>query len=753
MTLLLRLLGLEGGTSVESIVDAAWKITKPPSDGLLALVVGVALLLAAINFLPQIKMRASVRLWAFLLRLAMAALLLVVITQVELHLNLKLEEPQHWVVVVDDSGSMATADAADGKTRFAAALNDLNAIRSAAGNGVELDIRTLSGEPLGTEAGKGPTLIEKGIARAALSAADVDRVIFLTDGRDTESRDLTDLGSDLKARGIELDVKLYGSQMPPRDTAIFAEPERAVIRLGEELVIRGSITGTAGDQTHIVALKEDGRKVKDVEIPPDRRSRFIVNYKPKRSGRHTYTLALAGTDTLQMNNSYSFKAQVVEERIKVLMIEGFPGYEFKLMKYAVETDPMVELVTVCHIPGGGVYVQGNPLHRNPNEGIITSQADLFKYDVVILMDVSRQYFRAGGDISESRLRNIVEFVTKRGGGLIVCGGQDVFRAGGYQDSALMEVLPFDLSTRYSTEDQFPGKFFASVPKPAYSHPVLRMFADPIKNRERLNSLRQLNGSNNVGGFKPLATPLLTRFVKLPDARGEKQDVEVPLLAYQAVGEGKVVAAATDTFWRWQLQPDFDDPPLQALMANIIRYVAPPPYKQPGLPNVSLADASPQVGQEVVLATTLKDKNYDPIQKADLKVTVTRPDGSTQHLYPRDLPEQPGYYEYRVPLTMPGTYDVTAAYNKQTFETSFVVEASGSEYAELSADADAMAALTKAAGGRIIESVDAAALAAGTQPSAVDGVRDLQVWNSPLVLILFVGLVCIDCFIRKRQGLA
>ena len=39
------------------------------------------------------------------------------------------------------------------------------------------------------------------------------------------------------------------------------------------------------------------------------------------------------------------------------------------------------------------------------------------------------------------------------------------------------------------------------------------------------------------------------------------------MAYHAVGEGKVVAAGIDTFWRWQLQPDFDDPPLQTLLAN------------------------------------------------------------------------------------------------------------------------------------------------------------------------------------------
>jgi len=32
-------------------------------------------------------------------------------------------------------------------------------------------------------------------------------------------------------------------------------------------------------------------------------------------------------------------------------------------------------------------------------------------------------------------------------------------------------------------------------------------------------------------------------------------------------------------------------------------------------------------------------------------------------------------------------------------------------------------------------------------------RELQVWNSPLVVILFLFLVSLDCYVRKRQGLA
>lgn len=99
--------------------------------------------------------------------------------------------------------------------------------------------------------------------------------------------------------------------------------------------------------------------------------------------------------------------QVVEEKINVLLLEGFPRFEFKLFKAVLEVDPLVNLVCVSQLPGGGVYVQGEPLHKNAEQGLIASQAELFKYDVVILRDVPRALFCAGGDTGESRLRMLV----------------------------------------------------------------------------------------------------------------------------------------------------------------------------------------------------------------------------------------------------------------------------------------------------------------------------------------------------------
>lgn len=754
MNTLLRLFGLESGADVYRAVDGSWQATQSISSSWWYALIAAGLVLALINFSPLISMRPGLRIITFLLRLAMVGLLLLVLAGVEWHGQLELNEPQRWVVLIDDSASMATRDVNE-KSRYEAAQADLESLRAAAEeHGVELEVQTISGAAPGAEsAGQGPTLIEAAVRRAALSRVHPNRLILLTDGRDSERRHLAPLGEELAAHNIALDVRMYGSTSAPADSGITAEPARGVIRLGEEIVVQGAVTGhPAGDETS-VTLKEDGKLVKTFPVSAKDNWRFQYVHKPKDKGQHLYSFELPAGDTVALNNSVSFPVTVVEEKINVLLIEGFPRNEFKLIKGVLEVDPLVNLVSMAHIPGGGVYVQGTPLHRNPKQGLITSQADLFLYDVVILRDVGRSYFRAGGDTSEPALANLVQFVTKRGGGLIVTGGQDAYRAGGYETSQLAEILPFDLSDQISGQPQFEGLFFVSIPKPAFQHPLLKLLPEEADNRERLQSLRQLDGSNNVGRFKPLATPLMTRTVQLKGTGDKMVDVEVPILAYMAVGEGKVLATSVDTLWRWQLQPDFDDPPLAMMLANAVRYLAPPPGKKPGTPNVEATDGTPQVGQDLLLTTELRDANFDPLVGEDVLVTVTRPDASTFRMFPRDLPEEPGAYQYRIPLEQPGPYKVVVKHKKTESIREFLAGAAAGEYADLSTDQPAMEQLVATARGRIAPAKASTWLnSLNYEPAHITVERDLQVWNSPLVLVLFLGLVCLDCYLRKRQGL-
>ena len=174
--------------------------------------------------------------------------------------------------------------------------------------------------------------------------------------------------------------------------------------------------------------------------------------------------------------------EVIDDPIRVLYVEGTPRFELKFLSRWLARDPVVELTTVTRMPKGGWYAQGKVRHKKLDEGFPVTPAELFQYDVLIFGDIPRAVFRQGGDLAETKLMQIVEFVAERGGGLITMGGRSVYGAGMYQGSAIEQVLPFriDGMKKY----QVPGMYALEPAKEALSHPVMALAEGPTASRPK-----------------------------------------------------------------------------------------------------------------------------------------------------------------------------------------------------------------------------------------------------------------------------
>jgi uncharacterized membrane protein len=411
----------------------------------------------------------------------------------------------------------------------------------------------------------------------------------------------------------------------------------------------------------------------------------------------------------------------------------------------LEADPGVSLLSVLRTPGGGWYVKGKAHHKDPEAGVPASADELFRYDVLILGDVPRATFSEDGDRTETKLRNIADFVLRRGGGLITLGGQHVYTAGNYGDSPLAEVLPFDLNP--SKEQQFAGKFFMDVPPAALEHPVMRLSPEPEKCDEMWKEMVQLDGCNAVGGIRPAATLLGYR---------EMGKERLPVLASVKVGRGRVLSAAFDSSWRWQLARTTKESYAQVFWGNAVRYLAPDPRREPNTPTIEEYGGRPAVGETLHLASELLDDFYQPISKAPLEVRVARPTGLLVLHYPSDIPEVPGLYEYDVELPEAGEYRIET-YHQGAKRSERVVEVreSTDEFLDVSPNVAALSELARATGGVCVNPQDTVKLTAALniQPDKEPGQAVVPLWNHPLTLIAFVLVVCLDCLVRKRGGLA
>jgi hypothetical protein len=233
---------------------------------------------------------------------------------------------------------------------------------------------------------------------------------------------------------------------------------------------------------------------------------------------------------------------------------------------------------------------------------------------------------------------------------------------------------------------------------------------------------------------------------------------VPALTVQEVGKGKVLSLAFDTTWRWEMMRDEDSPDrYRRFWGNAVRHLAPDPRLQPERPQIQRAKANPAVGETITLSTRLVDKYFQPIRGADVTVSVRSPSGRLLLMYPRDDRNRPGLYEYAVTLDEPGDWMVRVSIPGKSEPAEEVIRAgeSDEELDDPRARPDRMADLAAATGGKAFTPEEAQDLLKTLQVKSRLDVRTCVValWNLPLMLVLFTALVCLDCLIRKRRGMA
>ena len=133
---------------------------------------------------------------------------------------------------------------------------------------------------------------------------------------------------------------------------------------------------------------------------------------------------------------------------------------------------------------------------------------------------------------------LTQFV-EDGGTVIFLGGDAAFGRGGYAATPLAALFPWRISDR--EPELAHGLFPVHVPPTGMGNPILATVEDIVSRGDAT-----LEAVNQVDELKPGATALL-------DARVNGR--ELAAVATQPFGKGRVMAIASNTFWKWAMQPD------------------------------------------------------------------------------------------------------------------------------------------------------------------------------------------------------
>ncbi len=687
----------------------------------------------------------------WLLQASMVALLLLLLWQPAISVSTLTPQQNIISVVLDDSRSMSIPE--QGGTRRDQALKVLNSgLLHALQQKYQVRLYRMSDtvqriDKPGAITGTGnATHIGDSLKQvmAEASSLPVGAVVLLSDGAENSGGiDLATM-NDIRRYHIPVHTIGIGRTQFARDVEISdaQTPPRVMTDSRVSMLVSFHQRGYSG-QKATITLRDDNRVLasRDVTLKGDgvqQTEPLVFDAGPAGVRNLRVTInPLAGEENAN-NNSLVRLVNVVSEHPRILYIEGDPRWEFKFIRRAMDDEQNLRLVTMLRTTENKIYRQGIDDPKDLEDGFPATPEELFKYQGLIIGDVSAGYF------TPTQLDLIKQFVDRRGGGVLFLGGKGTLADGGYAQSPLADLLPVTLPNRKVTfvRDRAAVELTAA----GADSLTTRLEEDPQANVERWKKLPELANYQDVGEPKPGAVVLADLLP--PGGR------RLPLLVMQNYGRGRTAVLATAGTWRWQMLQPVADRTHEIFWQQLLRWVADSPgHVLSSTPQPVLSDE-----KQVQLRAEVRDNKYLPVADAQVHAEVTGPNGLDQSVELTPDPVTAGLYTATWTAQAPGGYaaNIVAMRGSEELGRDAVMfrrEDGVAENFHAEQNRELLQKLSSETGGNYYTPADASRLADEISLSdagiTVRQVRDL--WNMPAVFLLLLGLPVCEWFLRRKWG--
>ena len=767
----------------------------PIADSYLLVIALAVALLALLALIPgRGRLAGWRRLYLTALRLGVIVLAIFAMLRPTLIYTEVKKQSATLVVLADQSRSMSVPDALAGKTRWEVlckALADAKAPLAKLARDFEIKAYGFDAEahPLAVEKGE-ITLPDQPDGRQTAIGSTLDDVlrreagkrllgvILLSDGaqRAYAPRDLAPqtAATRLKHLGFPLFTVPIGQSRglgQAQDAAVKDLIVPPSVFVKNELPISGQIRadGYVNRDIPVRLLFETSpgkmETVAEQTLKPDADGQLLpvqFTYVPKTPGEFRVTLEVPDQpgELVTTNNQLSTFVNVLAGGLNVLYIEGGFRVEQKFIRRALDasTDINVDFIRV------------DPRDPSNRPVDLAERLRSGKYDVFILGDVDSSAFK--GD----ELKSMAQAV-ERGAGLIMLGGLHSFGAGGYATTPLNNILPvaMDRFDRQNPDEavrndlQLPGPLPMRPTALGLMHFAMRLAADRAKNEDLWSELPPLDGAYKLRGASPGAQILAD------------SGRNVPLLVAHQYGDGRAMAFAGDSTWRWWMR-GFESAHKRFWRQTVL-WLAKKDQVEEGAVWVKLAERRLAPSERLEFTVGAQDPSGEPAKDAEFKAEVVLPDGSRR---PVSLTHQDnqivgsfrdtqaaGDYAVEVKAYKKGselfspkkTPEPSTPENEKnssdplllgSARARFLVFQQDLELDNAAADSAAMESLAAMTGGQSLAPEQLSDLIKRlTQQTATLEIQQetkKTFWDTWPFFLMLVGLLSLDWYLRKRWGL-
>ncbi len=590
--------------------------------------------------------------------------------------------------------------------------------------------------------------------------AHLTAIVLLSDGQPTQDADWSTVERLSETRRTPIFVVPIGSPVPPVDLALENVRADRFVYLGDKVAIKFNvrITGMAANTPFEVVLKDAMNETvlaRQTQTAPTEESnpRYEIQFQPNHTGLYSLRLEVipAPDEQETNNNAQQLQVTVVDDRLRLLYVEGYPRYEYRYLKNTLLRELSLES-SILLLSADESFVQegSRPIRRFPN-----AADELNEYDVVLFGDVD---LRAGW-ITEAQMQLLVDFVRQGGGGFGVIAGERGAPLN-FAGTPLAQLIPVELSLPEKSEAaadlNLRGRSEPFKPQLTAAGKDSNLFRLITKDQDPATILDTLSDwfwTQKTGPLKPGAEVLLA----VPDDSGPLANL--PLLVTTHYGAGTILYQGSDDTWRWrryQGEGFFD-----AYWLQVIRYLGRNKKFRP--PSQLVLGVHPnRVGLQEPVEITLEAD--DPVVLAPLppsvsvelrsaggmraaEVALDRLAGGSGNFHGRFAPEQSGQFQvvfdpHRYGLAL----DPISAYVE--------AEPQALENKNPQTNLELMTRLAESTGGRVV-SLGGINRLANEIPDPKFVVPDdvvETIWDSKLALLLFTLLITAEWVLRKLYGM-
>ena len=583
-------------------------------------------------------------------------------------------------------------------------------------------------------------------------------IVLLTDGAHNASTPVVD-------RVTETEIPIYavgvGNPTPPRDLKLSRVEVSPIVYTDHNVPIRVTLnhTGYSGSQTR-VSLMMDNQAVDSVPITltdaPTQMVEFALNPQEEGTFQYVVSVPVLEGELTPENNTRAFPLKVVKTKLRLLYIEGQPGWEYAFLKRTLARDPNIDSTCVILSSKSSNQLRGTLLARYDRYYPQTTEPTrmsrvpetlegLLLYDILIIGDLR------SSTLTKQQRTAIVDFVEREGKAVIFLGGRHSLGHDGFRKTELAALLPVVIPSNgcYVRDEDFS----LQLTQQGMYHPITRLAETQAKVEALWRDLPPL--PRRLGGFE-----LKGGATTLAEFYSDRNQTTLPIMIFQRSGLGKSLLIAAEGLWNWGFGvwnfKDEDDT-YPRFWGQTIRWMS--TRTDTKQINVTTDLTTYSVGDEVQIAVYAYDESYQPMVAADLEIEVTPPGEKHFQVRVSANSQDPGTYHAKFRANQRGAYRIRAAGVDRATTlgedlTDVFVESPLVEFDQPQLNEDLLKQLAIKTGGHYTSIANVSSLPEKIKPvqESVFAVQESELWDNPIVLILAVGFLGTEWFLRMRRGL-